>query len=463
MASNKRVSNDNKVGKELLVSVNPYNSEIIGRYESHHSEEIDLILKNLNSYWKVWKQKTFKERQAFLFALNSVLTQVAIELAEMVTSEMGKPLAESRAEIHKCKQLLQYYASLKDVFEPQTIQTSDGCETKVYNEPIGTILGIMPWNYPVWQVFRAAIPAILSGNVFVLKHAPNVSGTAGIIEEMFENVFEPNSVFASLRIPDPLVLKLIEHPLVAGVTFTGSTRTGRLVASHSAMQIKPQVLELGGSNAMIIDESGDISQAIQALVKSRFQNSGQSCLATKRVFIHRSIWDTCLEKLIQAAIELKVGDPSAGVDIGPLARVDLADNLSFQIKCLENLGYKSVLEPIRTENIFSPGIYMNDQQLFKDEIFGPVLLVYSFTNLEEAIEMSNASDYGLGVSIFMKEEAWLQDNWQAFGEGNIALNDFVKSYPEIPFGGIKESGYGAELGVDGLFSFTHKKTVRIRR
>jgi succinate-semialdehyde dehydrogenase/glutarate-semialdehyde dehydrogenase len=446
---------------------NPYNSAFLSQHQYITNDEAAQIVQLSHKTHTFWKDRTVTERLNFIKSLANALTKQQHLLAKQCTAEMGKPISQSVAEVQKCKTLCEYYLSNAEKFLASKKIDTDGSESYVVYESLGIILGVMPWNFPYWQVFRFAIPAIIAGNTVVVKHASNVAGCAIMIEELFKEAGFPDGVYKNLLISGSQVKDIIEHDAVKAVSLTGSEKAGASVASIAANQIKKAVLELGGSNALIICEDADLDDAVSVAVNARFQNAGQSCIAAKRFFVHSSIFDAFIEKFTKAVSALKSGDTlDEDTYMGPLARIDLAKDVEEQVNKSVAMGAKLLLGGKRTDAFYEPAILIDvttEMPIFKEEVFGPAVPVLPFTTFEEAVALSNKTDFGLGVSIFTKDVESLKTKLHLFEEGAVFINAMVKSDPALPFGGVKRSGYGRELAEDGIKEFVNIKTIYIKQ
>ncbi|MDX5324826.1 MAG: aldehyde dehydrogenase family protein, partial [Bacteroidota bacterium] len=342
---------------------------------------------------------------------------------------------------------------------------SDADSSYYQHVPIGVILGIMPWNFPAWQAFRMAVPAICAGNTVILKHASNVMGSAEMIEKVFREAGFETGVFQNLRISSQQVSTLIRDERVRGVSLTGSDKAGSSVASQAGKELKKSLLELGGSNAFIVFEDADMDLALEKTVKGRFQNTGQSCIANKRLFVQKGIFEKFLDAYVRRVRDLKVGDPiMQDTQIGPMARLDLAETLERQLKESVELGAKVILGGKRDGCFFDPTIITDvepNMPVMKEEVFGPVIPIVPFDDWEDALRLSNDNEFGLGVSLFTANTSKAKKWAERFDEGAVFVNELVKSDPRLPFGGVKRSGYGRELSSLGLFEFTNVQTVYV--
>ncbi|POY37489.1 succinate-semialdehyde dehydrogenase [Solitalea longa] len=452
-----------------MQSINPLNGEVIQNYTNHTFEEVSYKINAADTAFQHWKTTNFESRSNLLIKLAEVLRKRKQELAYLMANEMGKPLQQGTAEIEKCASCCQYYAKNgPDFLKDQLIQT-EAQKTYVSFQPIGVVLAIMPWNFPFWQVFRFLCPALLAGNTAVLKHASNVPGCALAIEEIVREAGYPKDVFYTLLIDAKEVEKVIELPQISAVTLTGSTEAGKKVAAKAGGLIKKTVLELGGSDAYLILKDADLKQAAEICVTSRLINSGQSCIAAKRFIVVKEVADEFIRHFKSFMESKKVGDPlNEGINIGPLARLDLRDQLHQQVEKAISNGAKCILggQIPALEGAFYPPTILTeisaDNPAYYEEFFGPVAQIYVANDESEAIKIANSTSFGLGGAVFSNDlkraESIAANDLQA---GSCFVNAFVKSDPRLPFGGIKESGYGRELGLFGIHEFVNIKTVYI--
>ncbi|MFA7617280.1 MAG: NAD-dependent succinate-semialdehyde dehydrogenase [Moheibacter sp.] len=396
-----------------------------------------------------------------------ILLKKEDEFAKIISGEMGKPVKESKAEIEKSALNCNFYADHCDEFLKDRNYSTENYNAIVRYEPYGVILGVMPWNFPFWQVFRFAVPTILSGNTVVVKHASNVPESAQAIEDIFlEAGFEPGT-YQNLSLESKNVAQIIEHPYIKAVSLTGSEKAGSSVASTAGKVIKKSVLELGGSNAFIVLNDADLEDTIEKAMNARFRNAGQSCIAAKRFLVQEGIYDRFLENFRQKTEALKMGDPfDPSTDIGPLARVDLAEDLEKQVNKSVEMGAKLILGGKREGAYYQPSILVDAKPgmpVFNEETFGPLAVIIKFKDFEEAVELSNSTSFGLGVSICTSnvEEALKKEH--LFEEGSVFFNQLVRSDPKLPFGGVKHSGFGRELSEDGIREFVNTKTIVIAK
>lgn len=448
-------------------SVNPYTNQLIESHSLFSDSQVAASIKQAEGQFEKSRDYSMIQKKSWMLEVASLLEERKHQYATTISAEMGKPITQAIAEVEKCVWVCRFYATeAEEMMKTKPIQT-DASESYVSYEPIGVVLAVMPWNYPFWQVFRFAAPALMAGNVCVLKHASNVFGCAKHIEQLFSDAGFPPHCFINLPIQSNQVEQVIVHPAVKAVTLTGSTAAGSAVAAIAGKNIKKTVLELGGNNAMIVLPNCDLDSTVEKCVQARFQNTGQSCIAGKRLLLHTAISEVFIEKILEKTASLKSGDPAVmDTYIGTLAREDLAIELEEQLNRSLAMGGRILCGGRREGAYFEPTIVAGvspAMPLFKEETFGPVLAVTTFDDIKEAIELSNNSDYGLGVSIFTSEIEAIKKYIAYFEEGAVFVNDFVKSDPRLPFGGVKASGYGRELSKDGLHEFLNRKTVYIKR
>ncbi len=427
---------------------------------------MELLLQNANNAFLIWKTKNLSERLVFLPKLATLLLENKEGYAKVITNEMHKPISQSIAEIEKCALLCNYYYENANSFLATKFIKTEASESFVTYEPLGVILGVMPWNFPFWQVFRFAVPTLIAGNTVVVKHASNVSKSAELIQELFEESGFPNGCYQNLSISSQEVAAVIASPIIKAVSLTGSEQAGIAVATEAAKQLKKCVLELGGNNAFIILEDANLDKAVATAVNARMQNAGQSCIAAKRFLVHENIAKEFVDKFKIALQNLKIGNPlDKETQIGSLARVDLAEELEKQVQQSIQMGAQLIIGGKRENAFYEPTILTNvthQMPVFHEETFGPVVAITTFKNIEEAIALSNESQFGLGVSIFTTDIDFIKTKVSAFNEGAVFINEMAKSDPRLPFGGVKKSGYGRELSKEGIREFVNIKTVYIQ-
>ncbi len=446
-----------------MKSINPYTGEIIKETEEIPDTVVEKILAESSEVFGKWKRTDFGYRRSLMEKAAALLKDNNAEYAEPITLEMGKPIRESRAEVDKCAWVCEYYAENAECFLASETAETDADISYVAFEPLGTILGIMPWNFPFWQVFRFAVPTLMAGNTVLLKHASNVQICAQKIESLFTQAGFPHSVFRNLAVGSGRMGKIIKHDCIKGVSLTGSEAAGQKVAEKAGNQLKKCVLELGGSNAFIVLEDADIPGAVETGIKARFQNAGQSCIAAKRFILYKNISDKFLGKFIDGIKTLKTDDPmQEDTDIGPLVSVSQAVTVEEQVRKSVIMGAKVICGGIRNGAFFQPTIVTDvkpGMPIFDEEVFGPVAAVIVAENSSEAITLSNKTDFGLGVSLFTGDIDRALELAREFDDGAVFINGLVKSDPRLPFGGTKRSGFGRELAVQGIREFVNVKTV----
>lgn len=452
-----------------IMSVNPATGETIKVYTEHTEAEVKTIVTQADQAFAGWRRISVSERAAKMKAAAGLLRKHQEAYAKLAAQEMGKPLPQGRSEIEKCALGCEYYAEQAERFlSPEPVQT-DAAKSYVAFEPLGIVLAIMPWNFPFWQVFRFAAPALMAGNAALLKHAANVPGCALAIEEVFRQAGFPNGLFRTLLIGSDRVGSLIDHPLIKAVTLTGSTPAGKAVASRAGAALKKTVLELGGSDPYIVLEDADLEQAAQTCVNSRLVNTGQSCIAAKRFIVVEPVRRRFEELFVRAMRSKRMGDPlQEETELGPLARRDLRDGLHQQVERSVAKGAKLLLGGHIPDGpgAFYPPTVLTDVKkgvpIYEEETFGPVAAIIPVKDEAEAIRTANDTSFGLGAAVFTKDRA-RGEQIAATGlqAGSCFVNALVRSDPRLPFGGIKESGYGRELSSFGIREFVNIKTVYV--
>ncbi|MCH4823040.1 NAD-dependent succinate-semialdehyde dehydrogenase [Gramella lutea] len=447
----------------MIESRNPYNGELIEKFKEFTNPEIEKALEKADNRFKTWRKSGFQDRAELMNKAAKELEKNKDEYARDISLEMGKPIKQAIAEIEKCAWVCEYYAENAEKHLSNRAIKTDASKSYVSYEPIGVVLAVMPWNYPFWQVFRFAAPALMAGNIGILKHASNVMRSANNIQKVFQRAGFPDSCFQNLVVSSSKIENIVRDKRVKAVTLTGSKPAGAAVASTAGDEIKKSVLELGGSNALVVFKDANLSETVKTCVQARFQNTGQSCIAGKRLLLHESIADEFLEEFLVQVRELKSGDPmDENTFIGTLAREDLAEELETQIKDSVKAGAKIVLGGKRDRAYMEPTVLTDvtsEMSMFKEETFGPAIGVTKFKKDQEAIDLVNLSDFGLGVSIFTENMDFAEKIVPEFEDGAVFINELVKSDPRLPFGGTKISGYGRELSEDGIREFVNKKTV----
>ncbi len=446
-------------------SLNPYNNQVEGRYKAHTSDEIEKILDSSGAAFQIWSREPLSYRAMLIKRAGQVLRDNVEEYASMITVEMGKPISESRAEVNKCAWVCDYYAENAAEFLAHKEIKTNATKSFVRYDPLGTVLTIMPWNFPFWQVFRFAAPTLTAGNTGLLKHASNVFGSALKIEEVFKKAGYPDGVFQNLIIHHDQTEKIIAHDAVKAVTLTGSEKAGAAVGQLAGKYIKKSLLELGGNNSFIVWEDADIDHAVKTAVSARMLNCGQSCIAAKRFILLEGIYEKFVSKFTDAVRKLKSGDPKEeATQIGPLARKDLADQLNQQVNSSVDQGATVLLGGNQNNCFHEPTILGNvkpGMTAFDEETFGPLAATIKARDVDEAFHLSEQSKYGLGTSVFTSDIAKAIDMANRVSDGAYFVNELVKSDPRLPFGGTKQSGYGRELSKEGIKEFINIKTVYV--
>jgi succinate-semialdehyde dehydrogenase/glutarate-semialdehyde dehydrogenase len=454
----------------MLTSINPANNKLIRSYDEMTSEESEKIILLADIAFTSWRETSFEKRSELMKNAAKVLRKNSEEYSILMTIEMGKPMIQSRAEVEKCALVCEYYSNNAEKFLADEIINTEATKSFVSYQPLGVILAVMPWNFPFWQVFRFAAPNLMAGNAGLLKHASSVSGCALAIEDVFRKAGFPENLFRTLLVTSKNVKGIISNEKVRALTLTGSVPAGKSVASLAGSLIKKTVLELGGSDPYVILEDADLNQAAMSCVTSRLINGGQSCIAAKRFVIVESVYNEFEKLYLEIMSKKKMGDPSDEKnDLGPQASIQLRDELHEQVLRSIEQGAKLILGGTIPEMVgayYPPTILINvkpGMTAFDEELFGPVAALIKVKDEDEAIELANKSIFGLGAAIFTKDlkkgELIAKEKLNA---GCCFVNDFVKSDPRLPFGGIKESGYGRELSPFGIKEFVNIKTVYIK-
>jgi succinate-semialdehyde dehydrogenase/glutarate-semialdehyde dehydrogenase len=447
-------------------SRNPATGELLRTYEAIDAREVDERVAGAAAAFESWKRSTFDERAALMRRLADRLEEQAEPLGRLMTLEMGKTATAGRDEALKSARGCRFYADHAEGFLADEVVATEASRSYVRYEPVGAVLAIMPWNFPFWQVFRFAAPALMAGNVALLKHAPNVPQCALAIESLFADAGFPAGVFQTLLIDVDQVPGLLEDRRIAAVTLTGSERAGRDVAARAGHALKKSVLELGGSDPFIVMPSADLPRAIATAVMSRTINNGQSCIAAKRFILLEPIADEFLRRFVAAMEELTLGDPlDPATQVGPLARADLVDSLAAQVDASVARGARVLTggsRPSRPGYYYLPTVLTDipkDSPAYRDELFGPVASVFRVATIDEAIALANDTRFGLGASVWTSDPAEQEHFAKGIEAGQVFVNAMVASDPRVPFGGVKNSGYGRELSVYGIREFVNIKTV----
>ena len=433
-----------------IKTFNPYTGEVLGEYQEESVEQIKQKIAKLREAQMHWARSTDARMDALREVKKRLLAKEG-ELAKLMSMEMGKPVSQSEAEVNKCAWLIDYAVeNMQRFLEPEYVKT-EAAKSYIRFDPLGVVLLVMPWNFPAWQVMRAAIPALAAGNAVILKHASIVTGTSLMLEELFGL-----DVFRSTVARGETALAAIEY--VDGVSFTGSTSVGSTIASEAGKRIKKSVLELGGSDPFIVLGSADLDKTVKNAVYARLQNNGQSCIASKRFLVHQSVYDEFSKLMREEFAKVAVGDPlSTSTFLGPLSSTEQKRTVVRQLEELGRLGRVHRAEA-RDDGNFVPPTLVETGALYTDEVFGPVAILKKFSTMDEAVQLANETPYGLGASIWgdPEEAEKLVPNIQA---GMVFINKVVASDPRLPFGGVKKSGYGRELSRYGMLEFTNIRTV----
>ena len=452
----------------MIETRNPSTGEVIERIALMDAAQIEMELASAARGARRWGREDFSGRASLLRAVAARFRLEREELAATAVHEMGKPLAQARAEIDKCALGLEYFAEHGEALLAEQVTPSSAARSYVAFRPLGVLLAIMPWNFPFWQVIRAAAPALMAGNVVLLKHATNTTRCALEIERLFNEAGAPEGCFGTLLIPGKEMSKIVADPRVAAVTLTGSEEAGVSVARAAGENLKKCVLELGGSDAFVVLADADLEAAAKTAVTARFQNNGESCIAAKRFIVDDSVYDEFLARFAEIAAAQVVGDPMDGAtQLGPCARADLRQSVDDQVRATVAAGARLVTggrfierpgffyEPTVVSEV-APGMPM-----FDEEVFGPAAAVVRANDLEHALELANASRFGLGANLWTRDIALAEELAGRIEAGNVFINGMVASDPRLPFGGVKKSGYGRELSSFGIHEFVNIQTVWI--
>jgi succinate-semialdehyde dehydrogenase/glutarate-semialdehyde dehydrogenase len=453
----------------MIVSINPANGVTLKTFDALSDHEVDEKLERAATTFQTYRRTTFDEREPLMIRAAEIIETEKRELGRLMTMEMGKPIKAAEQEAEKCAWVCRYYAENARHHLSDEIVSTNASKSYVAFQPIGPVLAVMPWNFPFWQVFRFAAPALMAGNVGLLKHASNVPQCALAIEDIFRRAGFPEGSFQTLLIGSDGVQRILEDQRVVAATLTGSEPAGRSVAAIAGKQIKKTVLELGGSDAFVVMPSANLDEAVSTGVRARTINNGQSCIAAKRFIIAESIYDEFEQRFVKGMQNLRVGDPmEEQTEIGPLATEQILNDLHKQVT--ESVGKGARLltggnELTRPGNFYEPTVLTNipeDTPAFCEEVFGPVALLFKVPNLDSAIQLANSTPFGLGAA------AWTNDSNEQtrfvneLEAGSVFINGMVASDPRLPFGGIKNSGYGRELSEFGIREFVNIKTVYVK-
>ena len=453
----------------MLIATNPLNEKVLAEYDSLKGEAIHSAIAPVHQAFSDWSARSYQERGDVLRSVAAELRKQKDHLAKLMADEMGKPVKEGGPEVEKAAWCAEYYAEHAEAFLQKEVIESDASLSYVSYPPLGTLLGILPWNAPLWLAFRYLAPGLMAGNTCVLKHDPNVPGCGAAIEQVFRDAGAPENIMRNLPLETPDVERAIRDPNIVAVSFTGSAAGGAKVAAMAASEIKPAVLELGGSDPCIVMADADLETAADIATLSRIINAGQSCIAAKRILVEDAIYEDFVSMLKQRLEKLKMGDPnSLDTDVGPIARRDLQQNLHRQVQASIEAGARCLLggELPQGEGFFYPPTLLVDVTpemcAFREETFGPVMAVTRVSNIDEAIDLANDTEYGLGAAVWMGDTGKAEQVASRINAGQVAVNGIVKTDPRLPSGGIKRSGYGRELGPHGIKEFVNAKQVWIK-
>jgi succinate-semialdehyde dehydrogenase/glutarate-semialdehyde dehydrogenase len=450
-------------------SLNPATQQILNKYAMHDETELRRLVNSAARAATHWREASSDQRRRALHNAAEVLRDNRKVYSELMTAEMGKPIAQAEAEIDKCADVCEYFSEHGAKYLAEQNHPSDASRSYVRFDPLGVVLAIMPWNFPFWQCFRFAAPALMAGNVALLKHADNVPGCAQAIEKVFADAGFPDGCFTTLMITNERVDELIADPAIAAVTLTGSERAGRIVGAAAGRALKKIVLELGGSDPFIVLKDAPVESTAQAAAAARCVNTGQSCIAAKRFIVERPILDRFTEAFVHAMESLIVGDPmNRASRIGPLAREDLRDKLDEQVQSSLAAGARVLTGgyPLKQTGFYYAPTVLADvapgMAAFDEELFGPVAAIIAADDPDQAVQLANHTIFGLGASIWTTDESLAERLAARIHAGNVFINGPVKSDARLPFGGVKNSGYGRELSQFGLHEFVNIKTVWIK-
>jgi len=451
-------------------TLNPATGKVEKEFQAYTSEEINQYIDDAHELYQTWRFTSFEERQAIMKRVANEMRQQKARLAKLVTTEMGKPLHESEIEIEYSANIIEYYAdNAAEFLADSTLETEKGT-AYVVSEPIGVLLGVMPWNFPFSQIARFAGPHLMAGNTMVLKTASNIPQCGIAFEEMFTAAGAPKGLYKNLLLAGKDTDSIIANPKIVGVSLTGSEAAGAKVASLAGQHIKKSVLELGGSDPMIVLNDADIEKVMNGTINGRLRNAGQACTSSKRIIVEEGIYDEYLKRITAYVNGMKVGDPTqADTNMGPVSSESALEKLLEQINDSAEKGATIVSggKRIDREGFFLQPTILTDlkpgMKAYDEEIFGPVVCIWKVNNVEEALQIANDTPFGLGSSIYSENVAYAQQLARRIDAGMVYVNKQVSSSPELPFGGTKHSGYGRELSKAGILEFLNKKLVMIAK
>ncbi len=450
-----------------LVSINPATGEERARYPVFDSQQIQSCIAQAHERFQSYRRIPFAQRAAWLGRVAEILDERKAEFGRLITLEMGKTLASAIAEVEKSAWVCRYYAEAAEGFLAEQPMTSDASRSGIRYQPLGVILAVMPWNFPFWQVFRCAAPALMAGNTLLLKHASNVPQAAVTLEQIFQEAGFPPGTFQTLLIGASQVAEVVADERVRGAALTGSEAAGSSLARLAGQHLKKTVLELGGSDPFIVLPSADLQAAVSTAVTARLISNGQSCIAAKRFILHRAIAEPFTAAMTERFRQLKVGDPlDPQTDVGPLATASILQEVDGQVQALVQAGAKVHIggSPLGG-NFYPPTILSDippDHPVAHQEVFGPVALLFTVPDVTAAIELANNTPFGLGASAWTTDPEEQERLLEELEAGSVFINGLVKSDPRLPFGGIKRSGYGRELSREGILEFVNVKTLWVK-
>ena len=456
------------VAASQIASINPATDEVLRTFDAHTREQVEDAIAGAQDAFVAWRARSFAERAVPMNRLAALLRERSDRYARLMTLEMGKPITEAKAEIEKCALGCEFFAENAERFLSPEIVKTTAQKSYVAYEPLGIVLAVMPWNFPFWQVIRFAAPAFMAGNAAILKHASNVPQCALAIEEAFRDAGFPDGLLRTLLLAGAQVEPVIADERIRGVTLTGSSATGARIAAAAGRALKKAVLELGGSDPFIVLADADVANAAAIGVRARNQNAGQSCIAAKRFLVADPIGGEFEKRFVAGVEALRIGDPlDAKTQIGPLARADLRDNLERQVKESVQMGARLLTGGKRWGDrgaFYTPTVLADvtpDMPVFAEETFGPVAAIIRARDADEAIELANRTEYGLGANLWTRDTATAERLARRIESGQVFINGMVASDPRLPFGGVKHSGFGRELSAFGIREFVNIQTVWI--
>lgn len=452
---------------DSIITKNPYNGEKLKEYVKYTPEQLNVILQNSYDCSQEWSKTTLQDRCGLLLKLAELLREKQDDFSEIMTEEMGKPITQSRTEIEKCAWICDFYAKNAPDFLSDALIKTTADESFISYDPLGIILGIMPWNFPFWQVIRFAVPTLTAGNTVLVKHAENVTGCALKIQELFLQAGYPKGCFQIILAGHDEVERVIENDLIKAVSLTGSEKAGRAIAQIAGKNLKKTVLELGGNNACIVWDDANLDAHLDTMVQARMQNTGQSCIAAKRFIVTDGIYESFVDRFTTAVSQLSIGNPTEEeVYLSVMARTDLAENVEDQVNTSVQKGATLRFGGERRRAFYPPTVLTevtSEMPVFREEVFGPVAAIIKAKSRQDAIELAADSSFGLGTMLFTEDIEAAKRLIPQVPDGAFFINEMVKSDPSLPFGGTKNSGYGRELSKEGILEFVNKKTVYIKK